>query len=188
MPILIAKEYRDYYLQRGVPASVLFASAPDNLEDHLTRVSYESRGAPRNISVQKQLGYIKNMRNLTKPYLCILSGEKNDSVAAQIALLVCAKIINDNAGQKIYWHTLTGAFKDKIRDDDVQGADAASSDLLVLSNIAKNSTNVKIEKLRDLLELYSNKPRIVVLGGMNPIDFANSILFTKPSCVLYSSR
>jgi hypothetical protein len=188
MPILIAKEYRDYYLQRGVPASVLFATAPDTIEDHLTRISYESRGLPKNISVDKQLEYIKNMRNLTKPYLCVLSGETNDTIAAQIALLVCARVINDNAGQKIYWHTLTGAFKDKIRDEDVPAAEAASSHLLIISNVAKNSTNVKIEKLRDLLELYSNKPRIVVLGGMNPMDFCQSILYTKPSCVLYSGR
>jgi hypothetical protein len=186
--MLIAKEYRDYYLQRGVPASVLFATAPDTLEDHLTRVSYESNGSPKTISVDKQLEYLKGMRNLNKPYLCILGGATNDTIAGQIALLVCAQVIHDNAGQKIFWHTLTGAFKDKIRDDDVVGADAMSSSLLVISNIAQNSTNIKIEKLRDLLEIYSSKPRIVVLGGMNPMDFAQKILYTKPSCVLYSGR
>jgi hypothetical protein len=74
---------------------------------------------------------------------------------------------------------INGSWHDRLRD----GADDQPS-MLIVSNITVNSTNVKLEKLRDLLEMYSHIPRIVVVTGIDPVTFANTKLMMPVSNVL----
>lgn len=187
MPRLIDEQYFDYYKQRGVPASVLFASTPDDIGSRITRIASEDEDA-QTISQAVQQDYLVKMDKDPKPYLAVLGGLRDDTLAAQCGLLLCAQFLKSHPDKKFYWHTLTGAFKDKIRDDDVLAEEVNSSGLLIISNVAKNSTNVKLEKLRDLCELYSHLPRVVILGGMNPLDFCTQILYSKPRYVVYFGR
>ena len=62
---------------------------------------------------------------------------------------------------------------------------AEKPSLLVLSNVPSNSTNVKLEKLRDILESYSSVPRIVVTTGEDPITFFNQKLFLPLNYACY---
>jgi hypothetical protein len=56
---------------------------------------------------------------------------------------------------------------DTLRDEPVR----RDINLLVLSNVVANSTPYKLEKLRDIIALYSNIPKIVVTSDGNPIEF-----------------
>lgn len=49
--------------------------------------------------------------------------------------------------------------------------------LIVLSNVTINSTQHRIERLRDTLEHYSDIPRIVCISGCDPLTFFNTKLF-----------
>jgi hypothetical protein len=50
--------------------------------------------------------------------------------------------------------------------------------LLIISNVTENSSNQRLEKLRDILEYFDKIPRIVVLGGMlDPVSFFGTRLF-----------
>lgn len=69
-----------------------------------------------------------------------------------------------------YWHNLLGGYKDDLRDNRKQ---YNKYDLLIISNVTENSTDVKCEKLRDLLELFSDKPIVVTHTGGEPIKFFN---------------
>ena len=56
--------------------------------------------------------------------------------------------------------------------------------MLILSNFNTESTPLKVEKLRDILERYSNIPRIVVLGGIDPFTFfATRLNYPLDACL-----
>ena len=70
------------------------------------------------------------------------------------------------------WHKVYGSFGDPLRDDSKRPTPA----LLVISNIVIDSTPLKVEKVRDLIELYDYIPKIIVTGGPPPCDlFANKL-------------
>lgn len=66
------------------------------------------------------------------------------------------------------WHVVHGGFYDQLRDDK---GDRPNFSMLVITNVGPDSTNVKIEKVRDLLEIYHNIPRVVVVNGCDPVSF-----------------
>jgi len=65
------------------------------------------------------------------------------------------------------WHKVYGGFKDTIRDDGMTD----NPSMLILSNVDVHSTNAKIEKVRDILEMYPNIPRVVIVSGCDPLEF-----------------
>lgn len=71
------------------------------------------------------------------------------------------------------WHKVYGGYKDELRDKDIQKERESDEYpcMLILTNVLPESTPYKLEKLRDLLEKYDDIPRIVVLGGSDPLTF-----------------
>lgn len=65
------------------------------------------------------------------------------------------------------WHRVLGNYQDPIRD----AKERTNYSMLVLTNVGPDSTNVKIEKVRDILEIHDNIPRIVVVNGSDPVSF-----------------
>lgn len=65
------------------------------------------------------------------------------------------------------WHRILGNYQDTLRD----AKEPLRYGMLVLTNVAPDSTQVKLEKLRDILEIYENVPRIVVVNGSDPVSF-----------------
>lgn len=65
------------------------------------------------------------------------------------------------------WHKVMGGYYDSIRDD----KERPHYSMLILSNVGRDSTPQKIEKVRDLLEMYDSIPRIVVVNGCDPVTF-----------------
>jgi len=50
----------------------------------------------------------------------------------------------------------------------------------VLSGCAENDTNMKTEKVRDLLSMYSHIPRVLVVGGTDPVAYSKTKLHVLP--------
>jgi hypothetical protein len=98
--------------------------------------------------------------------MCI-SSEPSD-IKAKVLAKNILQVALDN-GVRGKWHTIIGGYKDELRDK------VKPVNLLVLSNVPYNATDVKLEKLRDILELYHGVPRIVVTTGCEPIEFFNHL-------------
>lgn len=67
------------------------------------------------------------------------------------------------------WHRVMGGYNDPLRD--VKDSERPNISMLILTNVGVDSTPHKIEKIRDLLEIYDNIPRVVVMNGSDPISF-----------------
>jgi len=103
---------------------------------------------------------------LHNPYTLCISSEVNDSRAKLAAATLMLKAHRD--GAKCVWHNIYGGYKDDMRDNPKSHTRVK---FLVLSNVPTDATPNKMEKLRDILEMYSNIPRIVVTTGQEPIQF-----------------
>lgn len=64
------------------------------------------------------------------------------------------------------WHRVYGGFKDDLRDSETD-----NPSMLIISNVCAESTGVKLEKVRDLLEKYQTIPRVVITSGCDPVFF-----------------
>ena len=65
------------------------------------------------------------------------------------------------------YHRVMGSFYDELLAEKTR----RNISMLIISNVGLDSTQVKIEKVRDLLEKYDNIPRIVVVNGCDPVTF-----------------
>lgn len=66
-----------------------------------------------------------------------------------------------------HWHKVYGGLGDPVRDKGLPD----NPSMLIISNVGVDSTNLKIEKVRDILEQNTNIPRIVVVSGCDPMWF-----------------
>lgn len=82
------------------------------------------------------------------------------------------------------WHWVQGGHWDRIRDNR-NSENITNFSLLCLANIAENSTPEKLEKVRDLLWIYSYLPRIVVVAGGDPLSFCVNKLHMRPNRIAY---
>lgn len=122
------------------------------------------------------------------PYVYGVSGNPDDSDAKYFAAyLVQAHMAFMGYKAHVVWHTLYGGFDNKLlrEYDEIDGKSPPS--LLVLSNLTPNSTNVKLDKARDLLERFNDIPRIVVAAGEDPFSFLTTRLYSPIHALAYFS-
>ena len=120
------------------------------------------------------------------PIIYGVSGNPDDARAKLFAAyLVAAHTERLGLRANVVWHTLYGQFDNPLlrEYDPVDGK--ASPTLLVLSNLTAGSTGVKLEKARDLIERFSEIPRIVVSAGEDPISFHSTRLYTQINALAY---
>lgn len=125
-------------------------------------------------SKTKQLQHLAKM--ITNPFnidprITVISSFPNDQRAKMAALNVFNSAMEDSGHTvcKPRWVTLYG---DRF---DYEQLKSKRPSLLVISNVTMESTSYKIERLRDILEMFPKIPRIVVTGGgIDPLE-----LFTK---------
>jgi hypothetical protein len=183
MKVEVDSKLRKHLLSRGLPPDIL-GQRPFDIEPFTTSISSEVEGLKtRRQPKAVQLLAHKNVveQPFSDPYLYLIGSSPNDAKAKCVAahIMSCAtqmqldnRISKTTKGRQTpLWHTLTGSWQDKLRD---RQEDQPS--MLIISNITVDSTAVKLEKLRDLCELYSNIPRIIVFTGTDPITFANTRL------------
>lgn len=182
---------RELLVAQGMPGDV-FRTPAFSLEEHLTTIYSEVDGVkPRRIKKDKQLASVEAVlaRPLRDPYLMVIGCSPNDMrgrlLAAFLMQEACRHLVQVKEGRHKFplWHFVHGAFADSLRDG------KTSATMLILSTVTKDSSNVKVEKVHDLLNKYSHLPRIVVVAGVDPLTWANTRLFMPVNhCVYLTSR
>ena len=181
-----------HLITRGLPRDIL-RSRPFQLEHFTSTLVSEVDGLKRKkVLKSAQLDHFAAIydKPFGTPFLYIIGSQPNDGKAKQVAAALMehatsgqlqGKFTRSTRGRQTpLWHMLTGGWHDRLRD----GADDQPS-MLILSNVTVTSTNAKLEKLRDLLEMYAHIPRVVVVTGEDPLSFANTKLFLPVNHVLH---
>ncbi|QJT70866.1 hypothetical protein GR7B_00068 [Vibrio phage vB_VcorM_GR7B] len=179
---IIMPDRNDLDFQRlggcGADVNQLQLAKPFNLSEDVGQFTSSGKGLlPHRVSAKEQLkDFDTVMRNpLAVPYTMCITGQLSDlrakMVAAKIALR--ALELEPDAYHKIWWHHLTGSYKDKLRDHSFPSHKKPK--LIILCNFPlsdekdEHATQQKIEKCRDILELYSDVPRILISCGLDPV-------------------
>lgn len=143
---------------------------------------YTSSNGRRMVSVDKQLaGAQKFAASPLSSYSIVgVSSFPSDLKARQVAMFFLSAAVHawskerrESNRMPPLWHRVLGGFGDPLLD---RHKDSGVPSFLVISNIAENSTNYKVEKVRDLLEVYRGVPTILVIAGSTPLDFFHNKL------------
>lgn len=111
-----------------------------------------------------------------------VAGNPDDLKAKYFAAFLVAEHIKAlGLKSNVVWAPLYGGFDNSLMED--QGKEAPT--MLVLTGLTPNSTNIKLEKARDLIEKYSEIPRIVVIAGMDPLSFLSTRLYVPANGIAY---
>lgn len=122
----------------------------------------------------EQLTYFANLMDNpleVDPRITVISSFPSDHRAKLAALNLFSCAVEDTAGKvsKPRWVTLYG---DRF---DYEKLKAQRPNFLVITNVTMESTSYKLERLRDLLEMFPKIPRVVVTGGnIDPVELFTS--------------
>lgn len=154
-----------------------------SMTDSLCKISTDiPRVIAKNIPVKKQLRVFDSLveKPLSgNPVICI-SSFPTDLRAKQTALYLLNRAVdcyNTTTSRRVksksapLWHRVYSNYGDNLLQAQTKQQDSQSPCYLVISNLDENSSNVKLEKVRDLLDCYSDIPRIVVTTAIDPLTF-----------------
>ena len=194
--IKLPVKYHAPLKKQGVSWSV-FTEREFDLNQAVSNIQYNTeKMQPRLVKKSEQItDFMEVMETpFLKPYIYIISGKPNDVRACCIAasLLIQASIVHnqmrDDPSQpnshyghlhQPQWVKLSNDFKDNLHNPNWKPS------FIVLSNITPQSSNLKYEKVRDMLEMYDSIPRIVVCNDLDPLQYANHKFNIKPDYVMY---
>lgn len=155
-------------------------------------ISHASRKTP--VSAQVQIRqYDDAWKNPRGSWLMVIGSIHDEDLAITAALgLMWQSTIKSAVDPRrfdrpFFWRVFGGSY-DKLRQSEDFRVSIAKVGMLVLSNVAINSSPEKIEKIRDILSLYSEIPRIVTVVGCDPLTLAVDSLHMNPDRVLYLNR
>lgn len=176
--------YTQLLASRGTPTHVLHHKLA------LTAKSFRSATNPidkKIITAQKQFeGLLSFLKNPKQQIVVVSSLEGNGAnvmFAASLMLHFTKYFIKQTELGRPFMYRVYGGRYDKLRDDLNFKATIGLLNCLVLYNIADNSTLDKIEKVRDLLYMYENVPRVIVLDSDDPLKFCKDILRMQPNLI-----
>lgn len=144
----------------------------------------------KTMGVERQLKGLRHM--LDDPF----AGQKTmgvgsfptDLYAQMVALNIMRNAMMQQTSSKFarpkqppLWHRVYGGFKDQLIDARKENQPC----FLVLSNIDKDSTAQKVEKVRDILEIYADVPKVVITSGCDPMWFFANRLHMPLDRALY---
>ena len=177
---------------RGMPRDILRAR-PFNVENHVVTIDSQLEGIKtRRVPKKQQLAHLAKFieKPFAAPLVFSISSFPNDGKARVLAAYLMEQAYKHHVAGRFrftrsrhlpLWHTVTGGLYDVLRD----GRQEHRPSLLILSNITHLSTTVKLEKVRDLLEIYNDIPRILVSTNEDPITLANSKLLVPINSAVY---
>ena len=171
-------------LSRGVPAQDMTTRRTlFTVDDSLVKMEVDIPGTPvKVITRAKQLKVLQTILEnpLNGAYTLGISSFPSDARAKALAIHLMNVMIDAykkhrRPGRSLpLWHRVFGGYSDPLRDKPVSEMPSA----LFIANIIPGSTPQKIEKVRDLLEKFSDIPRIVITAADPPIEvFANQLFY-----------
>lgn len=132
----------------------------------------------KTIGPAKQLSVVTNLYNnpLKDKGVYVLNSFPSDLRAKVVASCIMAKACEAYRGIELRkrqgrsapkWFRVLGGWSEREHTMLKEERPA----LLILSNITTESSPSKVEKLRDILDIMDDIPRIVVVGGDDPVSF-----------------
>jgi hypothetical protein len=162
----------------GVPIGVLVNKHPKDIENNFSMLDRTEHS--KTISSHKQKKWFNKALNdpLYKNYFLLCASLNNSMLVNQLGLrLFCAFCSKTNTQRYPIWFNIDGSNKLSTPSD--------TPSAIFISGIAVDSSLFRIEKTRDLLAKYSHIPRIVLIAGGNPVEFAKARLYVKPDQVIW---
>jgi hypothetical protein len=115
---------------------------------------------------------------------CLVSAPNDGQAKLLAAFMMQHAALRTNSRVALpLWHDLTGGFNNTLISEKNGRAQGAS--MLILNNVGATSTQPKIEKLRDILETYTDIPKIVVATGCDPYMFFTRYLYLPIHALVY---
>ena len=197
--MIVSYKESNYYtlLQRGVPKSVL-ASSDFDISNCLSPIEVQFGHKTKLIRSSAQLSvYEKTLKQISRPYLYVIGGKTDNEMSKAVALSLMDKYLNkciknnekaktmDEKMRLPIWHTLYSNLYDKLRDSKDWITNLGLPGFLVIETLYENGGSVKLDKTRDLLAMFSDIPRVVLVAGIDPISFCRSTLYCQPNKVMY---
>jgi hypothetical protein len=188
-----------YLTNRGAP-KYLFGLRPIDLTDHLRRFTFErANSTPKTVDSQQQITMFRELykKPLASTPLAILSCLTDKRLTQIVGLAFFRAAFSEYYHQHLalnshftqpYWHHLQGGKWDPWRDDGKIAdrgirARIGCPCFLILDGLTVDASVEKWEKAQDLLDEFSNLPRIVLAAGALPALIAAK-LYTQPKYVL----
>lgn len=122
----------------------------------------------------------------TDPITYAVAGSPDDMKALYFAAYL-ANVHQQYMGDrgKVVWRPMYGGFDNKLLTDYDFVSGLNNPTMIVLTNMSPTSTNVKLDKVRDLIDHFSRIPIVLVIAGEDPISFAATRLFTPVHSLAY---
>lgn len=192
MKISIDKSYYSILTHTGVPNLVLLRKELD-LDSSVTYIEATTgkNKKPTSLKRSDQIRMFKKMikHPIGKPALFCISSNPTDTEAKYAAAYLLSQAIekyqqfqkNGEMSTAAFprWHILNGTYQDWYREH------KRNVSFLVLSNVLHDSSEAKIEKLRDLIEIYADIPKVIVTATQDPITFCTEKLHVRLTGAMY---
>lgn len=170
----------------GMPNDV-FRMTPFDPKFHTLSITSEVEGfRARSVKKAQQLQFLEDILDnpfFRPSYTYVIASNPNDSKAKFVgaAILERAIIMHERqqqprSRQMPIWHRVYGNYTDRLRDAARHGEERSRPSLLIVSNVTVDSTVAKLELVRDLLDIYEDTPRILIVTGSDPLTFMTTKL------------
>ncbi len=186
------KNLKNLLLSRGMP-KVFFNFPAFALERALFAfVSSVDGMQPIQVSFKQQKEFIdKIMENpWFSPYTFCISSAPNDMQAKTMASYIFSRAVSLQLNRRLsselltektqkrllasslpFWETLETGYESRVLTYNERPS------LLVMSSLTTNSTQYRVEKVRDLMERFADIPKILIVSGADPVTYFNKFLF-----------
>lgn len=136
---------------------------------------------PKTFSQQKQLeSFDIYHKDPTSAGIFGIASAPNDGQAKLMAAYMMQLHLQADPGHRPVWHDLTGSFSSEL-----MGEEPKNCTMIVLNNVGPDAVPIKKEKMRDILERYSDLPIVVVVNGSDPFTFFTRDMRKALTGVLY---
>lgn len=160
-----------------------------DLTKHVQPYSHDEDGHSQHYMMLAQLeeldAWLERSLNGSPPETLVISGTPNDARAKAVAAFIFARAVQayqrdpqNFLARRVSlprWHQVIGGFNDSVVKEKREKKAESDPLLWVFSNVMDDSTAAKVENLRDSLQLYAHRPRIIVTSNANPRAFMNRL-------------
>ena len=147
----------------------------------LTDAEYYPPDKKRGYVVSKEIQWNELrlfFRTTPEPGLYVVSSDIRDNRLQQTVFTLVMQMVYSLDCRNVRWGGLYGSYKDDLREEQPK------LDCLVIANIHDGMDNIKFTKLKDLTYIYSSIPIILVLDGVDPLEFCMKYLHQAPTMLL----
>lgn len=180
---------RDMMISRGAGKSIFRSNLVLD-----SSIVLDANSERRSVPIATQLSkYEKSWATPLGSWLLVIGSDIDEdySLTAAMGLMWQATIKhaqNPQSYARPYLWRLFGGSYDRLRQNDEFRSVIGNIGLLIMTNMAENATLDKIEKCRDLISIYDNIPKVVIVSGCDPLKFSTEKLYINPTRVLYLGR